>query len=71
MSKYDQATIAAAASAGSAVDYSVPQQQPSGQTLYTGNYIVAKVNGYRQLLTSAQLQQMLDNGEDVEVVNLP
>jgi len=57
-------------SAGTAQDYSVPQQ-PSGQTLYTGNYIVAKVNGTRQLLTSAQLQQHLNNGDDVEVVNLP
>jgi hypothetical protein len=59
-----------ASSAGTAVDYSVPSL-PSGQTLYTGNYIVAKVNGYRQMLTSAQYQQHVDNGDTVEVVNLP
>jgi hypothetical protein len=59
-----------ASSAGTAVDYSVPSQ-PSGQTLYMGNYIVAKVNGYKMLLTSAQFQQHLDNGDTVEVVNLP
>lgn len=57
-------------SAGTAVDYSVPQV-PKGVTLYTGNYIVAKVNGMRKLLTSAQLTQYLDNGDEVEVVPLP
>ncbi|MGB8780552.1 MAG: hypothetical protein WCD81_07885 [Candidatus Bathyarchaeia archaeon] len=59
-----------ASSAGTAQDYSIPQQ-PTGKTLYTGNYIIAKVNGYRMLITDAQLQQYLDNGDDVEVVNLP
>lgn len=59
-----------ASSAGTAMDYSVPST-PTGKSLYTGNYIVAKVNGYRMLITSAQLQQYLNNGDDVEVVNLP
>jgi len=59
-----------ASSAGTAVDYSVPSQ-PSGQSLYTGNYIVARVNRYRMLLTSQQYQQYVDNGYDVEVVPLP
>jgi len=59
-----------ASSAGTARDFSVPSQ-PSGQSLYTGNYIVARVNGYRMLLTSKQYQQYIDNGYDVEVVPLP
>jgi len=33
-----------------------------------GNYIVAKVNGVKQVLTSAELQQLINNGYDVEVV---
>lgn len=59
-----------ASSAGSAADFSIPAQ-PSGKTLYTGNYIVAKVNGNRMLLTSQQYQQYVDDGYDVEVVQLP
>jgi hypothetical protein len=32
------------------------------------NYIVAKVNGVKQVLTSAEMQQLINNGYDVEVV---
>jgi hypothetical protein len=37
--------------------------------LFRGNYIVAKVNGVKMVLSSAELQQLLDDGYDVEVVN--
>jgi hypothetical protein len=50
------------------LDFSVPQKSGGDHTLYGGNYIVAKVNGVRQVLTSVELQQLLDNGYDVEVV---
>lgn len=33
-----------------------------------GNYIVAKVNSVKMVLTSAELQQFIDDGYDVEVV---
>jgi hypothetical protein len=33
-----------------------------------GNYIVAKVNGVKMVLTSTELQQLINNGYDVEVV---
>jgi len=33
-----------------------------------GNYIVAKVNNVKMVLTSAELQQLMDNGYDVEIV---
>jgi len=38
-----------------------------GHVLGKGNYVVAKVNGVKMVLTSAELQQMLDNGYDVEI----
>jgi hypothetical protein len=38
------------------------------RTLLQGNYILAKVNGVKQVLTSKELQQLLDDGYDVEVV---
>jgi hypothetical protein len=38
------------------------------KVLGKGNYIVAKVNGVKQVLTSAELQQLINNGYDVEVV---
>jgi len=38
------------------------------KVLGKGNYIVAKVNGVKMVLTSTELQQLLDNGYDVEVV---
>jgi hypothetical protein len=62
-------TAILASSSGSAVDFTLPLKPPSGQTLYTGNYIVAKVNGYRMLLTSAQLHEYVRNGDDLIVVN--
>jgi hypothetical protein len=36
--------------------------------LMHGNFIVAKVNGVKMVLTSAELQQLVDDGYDVEVV---
>jgi hypothetical protein len=33
-----------------------------------GNYIVARVNGTRMVLTSIELQKLIDDGYDVEVV---
>jgi hypothetical protein len=38
------------------------------KVLGKGNFIVAKVNGVKQVLTSAELQQLINNGYDVEVV---
>jgi hypothetical protein len=38
------------------------------KVLGKGNYIVAKVNGVKQVLTSAEMQQLINNGYDVEVV---
>jgi len=38
------------------------------KVLGKGNYIVAKVNNVKQVLTSAELKQLLDNGYDVEVI---
>ncbi len=37
--------------------------------LYHGNYIVAKVNGSHEVLTSRELQQRMDDGYDVEVIS--
>lgn len=39
------------------------------KVLGKGNYIVAKVNGAKTVLTSAEFQQLLDNGYDVEVIS--
>jgi hypothetical protein len=50
------------------IDCSLPQTSGEPRTLYGGNYIVAKVNSVRMVLTSAELQQLMDNGYDVEVV---
>ena len=33
-----------------------------------GNYIIAKVNNVKMVLTSAELKQLMDNGYDVEIV---
>lgn len=38
------------------------------KVLGKGNYIIAKVNGAKQVLTSSELAQMLKDGYDVEVV---
>lgn len=38
------------------------------KVLGKGNFIVARVNGARQVLTSAELQRLIDAGYDVEVV---
>ena len=57
-------------SAGTALlDFSAPQEATNTQTLFGGNYIIAKVNSVKQVLTSGQLQQLLDNGYDVEVIS--
>jgi hypothetical protein len=38
------------------------------KVLGKGNYIVAKVNGTRQVLTSGEVQRLLDAGYDVEII---
>jgi hypothetical protein len=61
-------TVKSAVSAGSGVwNFSVPTH-PKEQTLYNCNYIVAKVEGQKLVLTSAELQQYLNAGYDVEVL---
>jgi hypothetical protein len=37
------------------------------QVLGKGNYVVVKVNGSRQVLTSGEVQRLLDAGYDVEI----
>jgi len=39
------------------------------KVLGKGNFIVARVNGVKTVLSSRELQMLLDNGEDVEVVS--
>jgi hypothetical protein len=53
----------------SLLDFSAPQESTNTQTLFGSNYIIAKVNSAKQVLTSAQLQQLLDAGYDVEVIS--
>jgi hypothetical protein len=38
------------------------------KVLGKGNYILAKVNGTKMVLTSTEMQQLINNGYDVEVV---
>jgi hypothetical protein len=38
------------------------------KVLGKGNYIVAKVNNVKMVLTSAEFKQLMDNGYDVEVI---
>jgi hypothetical protein len=60
--------VQSAVSAGtSLLNFSVPST-PKEKTLYTGNYVVAKVEGQKLVLSNAELQQLLDNGYDVEVL---
>jgi hypothetical protein len=37
--------------------------------LMHGNYILAKINRVKMVITSAQLQEYLDKGYDVEVIS--
>jgi hypothetical protein len=61
-------TVQSAVSAGSSVlDFSVPWK-PKEKTLYTGNYVVARVEGQKLVLSSQELQRLLDAGYDVEVI---
>jgi len=39
------------------------------KVLGKGNFVVARVNGTRTVLSSSELQRLLDDGEDVEVVS--
>jgi hypothetical protein len=41
------------------------------KTLYTGNYVLAKVEGEKLVLSAAELQQYLDDGYDVEILGYP
>jgi hypothetical protein len=60
-------SVVSAVSAGSSLlNFSVPWR-PREKTLYSGNYVVAKVEGEKLLLTSVELVQLLRNGVDVEV----
>jgi len=38
------------------------------KVLTKGNYILAKVNGTKMVLSSAEMQQLIRDGYDVEVV---
>jgi hypothetical protein len=49
-------------------DFSTPDQSYGNHILYGGNYIVARVNGAKVVLTSAELRKLLDKGEDVLVL---
>jgi len=51
-------------------DFSVPQSCASAGTarsIWQGDYIAVYCRGQHLLVTSQELQQLLDNGEDVEV----
>jgi len=39
-----------------------------GHVLGRGNYIVAKVNGVKMVLTSAEMQRLINAGYDIEVM---
>jgi len=38
------------------------------KNLNDGNYLLAKVNGTKKVLTSTEMQQLINDGYDVEVV---
>jgi len=38
-------------------------------SLWKGNYIVAKINRAKQVITSEQLKEYLDAGYDVEILS--
>jgi hypothetical protein len=38
------------------------------RVLSKGNYILAKVNGTKKVLTSAEMQQLINDGYDLEVL---
>ena len=38
------------------------------KVLGKGNYILAKVNGVKMVLTSTEMQQLINDGYDVEVI---
>jgi hypothetical protein len=64
-------TVKSAVSAGTALlNFSAPWR-PREKTLYTGNYVVAKVEGEKLVLSAAELQQLLDDGYDVEILGYP
>jgi len=61
-------TVKNAVSTGSGVlDFSVPWK-PKERTLYAGNYVVAKVEGQKMVLSSRELQNYVNSGYDVEVL---
>jgi hypothetical protein len=63
--------VKSAVSAGtSLLNFSVPWR-PREKTLYTGNYVVAKVEGEKLVLSAAELQRLLDDGYDVEILGYP
>lgn len=61
-------TVQSAVSAGSGVlDFSVPWRL-KGKTLYNGNFVVAKVEGQKLVLSSMELQNYINAGYDAEVL---
>jgi hypothetical protein len=52
------------------IDCSAPKtsDKAPAYTLYSGNYIIAKVNSVSTVLTSAELLRLLKAGYDVEIV---
>jgi hypothetical protein len=62
--------VAGPVSAGTGfLDWSVPLSGNRPQTLWQNNLIIARVNGRRQVITSAQYDELIMNGEDVEVIS--
>jgi hypothetical protein len=49
-------------------DFSTPQTSYGNHILYGGNYIIARVNGAKVVLTSAELKKLLDSGQDVLIL---
>jgi hypothetical protein len=50
-------------------DYSVPSSGGTAtttRTVWTGNYIFARVNGQKLILTSEEFQNLINQGYDVE-----
>jgi hypothetical protein len=48
-------------------DFSLPQRSTGTRTVWSGNYIFARVNGQKLMLTSQEFQNLINQGVDVEV----
>lgn len=50
------------------IDYSVPQRiKGPARTIYAGDFIYARVNGQNLVLTTQEYDQLIRDGQDVEV----